>query len=214
MIVGLFAPIVKSKWKWFSKAFLYLVSVSLFLVILLYEYFTEEDISLIVRNLVGSKFCELFTLDYCYKKAGNGVFLYSSSDFLGYDQIDCDIKSSNWEANLGKLIVKSRTGQTFRGYICTNLPWGDKKKVSAGLAKRSDYLRAGVGYPDFASLLNFSLVENKSNSTILIYVSSKEIMDIRFMHLLVGLNLPNGRLLREYTVTLDYIVQTSDGISG
>ena len=106
-------------------------------------------------------------------------------------------------AGLGKLTVTSTLGQPFRGEI--ELLAVDKKDLGslrATFASREAFKDASIERSPALSGMRFSVEQKKNGDPYLKITSSKPIEE-PFLDMLIELDWPSGRLVREYTVLLD-----------
>lgn len=108
-----------------------------------------------------------------------------------------------YAAGLGKLTVTSALGQPFRGEI--DLLAVDKKDLGslrARFASFEAFKEANIERSPALSAMRFS-VEQKKNGDPYLKITSSKPVDEPFLDMLVELDWPAGRLVREYTVLLD-----------
>lgn len=106
-------------------------------------------------------------------------------------------------AGLGKLTVTSTLGQPFRGEI--DLLAVDKKDLGslrAGFASHEAFKEAKIERSPVLSVMRFS-VEQKKNGDPYLKITSAKPVEEPFLDMLIELDWPSGRLVREYTVLLD-----------
>jgi len=104
---------------------------------------------------------------------------------------------------LGKMTVLSSLGQPFRGEI--ELHAVDKLEegaLSAALASQDAFKTAKIDRPTTLATLRFGVEQKKSGEWFIKLTSPQPIND-PFLDMLIEVNWPAGRLLREYTVLLD-----------
>ncbi len=104
-------------------------------------------------------------------------------------------------AGLGRLTVFSGLGQPLKAEIEIAASAEELSGMSARLAPDEVFKKSGVEYSYIFSELKFNLV-TKGKRTIL-EISTRKPVNEPFMDLLVELNWPSGRLVREYTFLLD-----------
>lgn len=113
---------------------------------------------------------------------------------------------SSWvihAAGLGKLTVGSYLGQPFKAEIAlVSVTDQEAASLSARLASPEAFRKAGLGYLPYHSSLSVS-VEKRIDGQPYLLVTSPQAVNEPFLNLLVELNAPSGRLLRDYTVLLD-----------
>ncbi|MGH8671987.1 MAG: type IV pilus assembly protein FimV, partial [Burkholderiales bacterium] len=106
-------------------------------------------------------------------------------------------------AGMGKLTVESYLGQPFKAQIdLVAVEAGDVGSIAARVAPASAYTASGLTRLQILSSFNFS-VEKRPNGDPYLKVSSNQSVNEPYLELLIELNWPAGRLLREYTVLLD-----------
>ena len=106
-------------------------------------------------------------------------------------------------AGLGKLTVMSTLGQPFRGEI--DLLAVDKKdlgSIRARFASFEAFKEAKIERAAVLSAMRFS-VEQKKNGDPYLKITSTKPVDDPFLDMLIELDWPAGRLVREYTILLD-----------
>lgn len=106
-------------------------------------------------------------------------------------------------AGLGKMTVTSALGQPLRAEI--ELIADSKEDVStfaARMAPNDAFRQAGIEKMPGLTNVRFS-IEKRPSGQHYLRVTSAQPINEPFMALLVELNWPNGRLVREYTVLLD-----------
>lgn len=106
-------------------------------------------------------------------------------------------------AGLGKLTVTSTLGQPFRGEI--DLLAVDKKdlgSIRARFASFEAFKEAKIERAPVLSAMRFS-VEQKKNGDPYLKITSSRPVDEPFLDMLIELDWPAGRLVREYTILLD-----------
>ncbi|MEI7431723.1 MAG: FimV/HubP family polar landmark protein, partial [Betaproteobacteria bacterium] len=105
-------------------------------------------------------------------------------------------------AGLGKVVVFSALGQPLRAEIEVTATREELSDMKAQLASKNAFQQAGLDYaPDLQSI-RFSIDKRPSGKTVINLVSSAPIND-PFIDMLLELNWPTGRLVREYTFLLD-----------
>lgn len=106
-------------------------------------------------------------------------------------------------AGLGRLTVTSALGQPLRGEIeLVAVQKDDIGLVSVRIAPMDAFRDAKIERPIALSSMHFS-VEKRPNGEPYIKVTSSTPVNEPFLDLLIELNWPAGRLMREYTVLLD-----------
>ncbi len=106
-------------------------------------------------------------------------------------------------AGLGKLTVTSGLGQPFLAEIA--LLAVDKKdlgSIRASFASFEAFKEANIERSPALSTMRFS-VEQKKNGDSYLKITSSKAIEEPFLDMLIELDWPSGRLVREYTVLLD-----------
>lgn len=108
-----------------------------------------------------------------------------------------------YTAGLGKLTLASSLGQPLKAEIeLVSVVEDEIPSLTARVASPEAFHQAGVTYVPYHSSLNVS-VEKRIDGQPYLRVTSPQAVDEPFVNLLIELNGPSGRLLREYTVLLD-----------
>lgn len=119
------------------------------------------------------------------------VLLFALSPIAGY------------ALGLGKLQVDSGLGEPLRLQIqLESVTANEAETLDVILASRSDFARAGIDYPDLASLLNFELISDPGGR-YRVLVSTEEPLQDAYLHFLVSAVWSGGKAVREYTALLD-----------
>ena len=105
-------------------------------------------------------------------------------------------------ASLGRLTVLSGLGQPLRAEFELGATRDELTGMTARLAPQDVFRLAGVDYAASLRELRFAL-EKRSNGKSIVKVSSVKPINEPFLDILVELNWPAGRLVREYTFLLD-----------
>ena len=106
-------------------------------------------------------------------------------------------------AGLGKMTVTSALGQPLRAEIeLIAVPKDDVDLLVAKVATPDDYKRAGIDRPEGIHAVRF-VVEKRANGQPYVKVTSVQAMGEPFLQLLVHMEWPSGKLLRNYTLLLD-----------
>lgn len=106
-------------------------------------------------------------------------------------------------AGLGRLTVTSTLGQPLRGEI--ELLSVDKKdlgSIRANFAPLDAFKEARIERSPALSAIRFS-VEQKKNGDPYLKITSSKPIDEPFLDMLIEIDWPSGRLVREYTILLD-----------
>lgn len=114
--------------------------------------------------------------------------------------------TSSWvtmAAGLGKLTTGSYLGQPFKAEVeLIAVKDGDIPAITAKLASPEAFRQAGLKYLDYHTGLSVTVAQRVDGRPYLQIFSSQGVNE-PFINLLIELNSPAGRLLREYTVLLD-----------
>ena len=106
-------------------------------------------------------------------------------------------------AGLGKLTVNSALGQPLSAEIeLVSLQPGEFDSISGRVASPESYGEARIEYSPLLRQLRFS-TERRGNGTPVLKISSNAPINEPFLDVLVEMNWPAGRLLREYPILLD-----------
>lgn len=106
-------------------------------------------------------------------------------------------------ATMGGINVMSALGHPLKAEISLgDLGKNDKSTLVAKMASVNEFKAAGLDYPYSLPKLAFE-VDARSNGEIYIKLSTTQPVNEPFVSLLLELNWPSGKLLREYTFLLD-----------
>ncbi len=106
-------------------------------------------------------------------------------------------------AGLGKLKVISALGQPLRAEIdLIAVPKDEVDLVTARIAPSEAYKQAKIERQEGLSAVRF-VVEKRANGDPYLKITSAQAFNEPFLDLLIQLDWPSGRLLREYTILLD-----------
>ena len=104
---------------------------------------------------------------------------------------------------LGKLKVHSSLNQPLNAEIdFISLTEAELKGLTVGLASRADFTAAGVERAAFLAKIKFS-VNRSADGRYTLRFSTPTPIEEPFLHLLLQLDWPGGRLVREYTALID-----------
>ena len=107
-----------------------------------------------------------------------------------------------WSAGLGRLTLTSTAGQPFHAEIeLVAVKNEEKFALTAGLASQQLFRQANVEYLPLLATFQAS-IELRSNGQPYVRIISPQPVAEPLLNLLVELNWPSGRLVREYTVVL------------
>lgn len=105
-------------------------------------------------------------------------------------------------AGLGKIVVFSALGQPLRAEIELSATREELADMRAQLASPDAFKQAGLDYATTLLGIRFSL-DKRNNGQSVIRLSSDKPINDPFVDMLLELNWPAGRLVREYTFLLD-----------
>ncbi len=106
-------------------------------------------------------------------------------------------------AGLGKMKVISALGQPLRAEIdLISIPKDEVDLVTARIATVEAYKQAKIDRQEGIAAVHFTVVKHPNGEPYL-KVSSTQAFNEPFLQLLIQLDWPTGRLLREYTILLD-----------
>ena len=105
-------------------------------------------------------------------------------------------------AGLGRIAVFSALGQPLRAEIELSATRDELADMKAQLASPETFKQAGIDYATTLLNIRFSL-DKRQNGKAVIRLSSDRPINDPFVDLLLELNWPSGRLVREYTFLLD-----------
>ncbi len=106
-------------------------------------------------------------------------------------------------AGLGKLSVSSALGQPLSAEIeLVSLQPGEFEAITARVASPESYGEARIEYTPLLRQLRFA-TERRANGTPILKILSSAPINEPFLDVLVEMNWPAGRLLREYPILLD-----------
>lgn len=105
-------------------------------------------------------------------------------------------------AGLGKLVVFSSLGQPLRAEIEVSATREELADMKPQLASPDAFKQAGLDYATTLLGIKFSL-DKRPNGKSVIRLSSERPINDPFVDMLLELNWPAGRLVREYTFLLD-----------
>jgi pilus assembly protein FimV len=105
-------------------------------------------------------------------------------------------------AGLGKIVVLSALGQVLRAEIEVSATREELAEMKAQLASQDAFKQAGLDYATTLLGIRFNL-DKRANGQSVIRLSSDKPINDPFVDLLLELNWPTGRLVREYTFLLD-----------
>ena len=104
-------------------------------------------------------------------------------------------------AGLGRLTVNSALGQPFKAKINLVAEKEEKASLTARLAPQEIFRQVNVDYAPLLSTFKASIESNPDGSAYIRIISPEPISE-PLLNILIELNWPSGRVLREYTVIL------------
>ncbi len=116
-------------------------------------------------------------------------------------------------AGLGKIVVFSALGQPLRAEIELSATRDELVDMKAQLASQEAFKQAGLDYATPLLGIKFNLEKRPGGQSVIKLSSDRPIND-PFLDLLLELNWPAGRLVREYTFLLDPPEVAEKGRSG
>ena len=105
-------------------------------------------------------------------------------------------------AGLGKVTVRSALGQPLRAEVEVFATREELAGLSAQLASQEAFKQAGVEFSPTLLSIRFA-VDKRSSGPAVIKLTSERPVNDPFVDLLLELNWPTGRVIREYTFLLD-----------
>ena len=105
-------------------------------------------------------------------------------------------------AGLGKLMVYSGIGQPLNAEVALTATAQELNSLSARLASHEAFREAGIDFMPVLSGLQFS-IEKQAGGEAAVKLTTLRPINEPFLHFLVELNWPSGRMVREYTFLLD-----------
>lgn len=122
---------------------------------------------------------------------------------------------AGYPLGLGKLKVRSALNEPLRADIeFTSITDAELKGLSTSLASRADFEAAGAERLPFLSQIKFNVVRQPDGRHMLELKTDQAVQE-PFLHLLLQLEWPGGRLVREYSALIDppnYAVGKPSGI--
>src|SRR5438874_1852713 len=116
---------------------------------------------------------------------------------------------ATYALGLGKMTVRSALNEPLNAEIEINsIADKELKGLQVGLAPRSDFEQAGVERLSFLGQIKFT-VSKRADGTYFVQLRTDQQIDEPFLHLLLAVEWPGGRLVREYTALIDPPVQTA-----
>lgn len=125
------------------------------------------------------------------------------------------IPLAGYPLGLGKLKVHSALNEPLRADIeFTSITEAELKGLSTSLASRADFEAAGAEHLPFLSQIKFNVVRRPDGRHVLELKTDQAVQE-PFLHLLLQLEWPGGRLVREYSALIDppnYVAGKPSGI--
>ncbi len=115
---------------------------------------------------------------------------------------------------LGKMTVRSALNEPLNAEIeIDSVTDKELKGLQVGLAPRADFAQAGVEVLPFLSQIKFN-VSKRADGNYFIHLRTDQQIEEPFLHILLAVEWPGGRLVREYTALIDPPVQITGRPSG
>lgn len=115
---------------------------------------------------------------------------------------------------LGKLTVRSALNEPLNAEIeITSVAEKELKGIQVGLAPRADFDQAGVERLSFLSDIKFNVSKRADGNYFIQLLTDRQIEE-PFLHLLLAVEWPGGKMVREYTALIDPPVQSTGKPSG
>ena len=110
---------------------------------------------------------------------------------------------AGYPLGIGKLKVRSALNEPLKAEIeFTSITDAELKGLSTSLASRADFEAAGAERLPFLSQIKFNVVR-QDNGRHVIELKTDQAVQEPFLHLLLQLEWPGGRLVREYSALID-----------
>lgn len=110
---------------------------------------------------------------------------------------------AGYSLGLGKLRVKSSLNEPLNAEIdITSIADNELKGLKVSVAPRTEFEAVGAERLPFLSQLKFN-ISKRSDGSYYLQVSSDGAIEEPFLHVLLQLEWPGGRLVREYTALID-----------
>jgi pilus assembly protein FimV len=104
---------------------------------------------------------------------------------------------------LGKLVVRSALNEPLNAEIeFTSVTDKELKGLQVGLAPRSDFDAAGVDRLAFLGKIKF-IVSKRADGEYFVQLRTDQVIEEPFLHMLLAVEWPGGRMVREYTALID-----------
>ncbi|WP_069470139.1 type IV pilus assembly protein FimV [Candidatus Marithrix sp. Canyon 246] len=111
--------------------------------------------------------------------------------------------TNSYALELSHITLNSKFNEPLKAQIkVSSIPKNSISNLKAQLASTSNFNRAGIKPVAFLETLEFA-IENTSETSANINITSKEIVKERVLNFLIQLNWRGGRILREYALLLD-----------
>lgn len=111
--------------------------------------------------------------------------------------------ANSYALELSHITLNSKLNEPLKAQIkVSSIPKNSISSLKVQLASTSNFKRAGIKSVAFLEKLQFA-IENTSDTSANINISSKEIFKDRVLNFLIQLNWTGGRILREYALLLD-----------
>lgn len=121
---------------------------------------------------------------------------------------------AGYALGLGKLTVRSALNEPLNAEIeVASVTEKELKGLQVGLAPRSDFDQAGIERMPFLSQIKFT-VSKRADGNYFIQLRTDQQIEEPFLQLLLAVEWPGGRLVREYTALIDPPVQVAGRPAG
>ncbi len=116
---------------------------------------------------------------------------------------------ASFALGLGKLTVRSALNEPLNAEVeIISISEKELKGLQVGLAPRGDFERAGVERLAFLNQIKFT-VSKRGDGTYFVQLNTDQQIEEPFLHMLLAVEWPGGRVVREYTALIDPPVQTT-----
>lgn len=123
------------------------------------------------------------------------------------------LSPDSYALSFGKLRVDSELGQPLRLQIpLESVTDQEAETLDITLGTREDFQRAGVEYPDIASLLEIEMVTG-SDGRYHVEISTRDPVQEPYLHVLLSAIWAGGKAIREYTALLDPPMYTGSPVA-
>jgi pilus assembly protein FimV len=110
---------------------------------------------------------------------------------------------AGYSLGLGKLKVTSGLNEPLKAEIdFTSIADNERRGLNVSLAPRADFDAAGAERVPFLSQIKFQIVQ-RADGRYFLELKTEQPVEEPFLHMLLQLEWPGGRLVREYTALVD-----------